>query len=108
MSDDPISNPMSEPEPMDDEEKSGIITKIMTGLALSLGGVLVFQYVLMPRPLMGAMRSARLVQETRQQEIQQAIDEQEKPSGVTAPFAASKKPSKNVRAAKPSTGASRE
>jgi hypothetical protein len=101
-------NSMGHPEPMDDEEGSDIITKIMAGLTIGLGGLLVFHYLLMPTRITGASYSSRLIREARQQEIQQAIGEQAKKPFVDAAAAVAARPSKRVPADSPADAKNHE
>jgi len=71
--DENVNQPIGEPQPIDPRQGRKIL-KRMTGIVtITVGGLVAFAQLLAPTRLSGASRSARLLWQQRQKEIQEII-----------------------------------
>ncbi len=71
--DENVSQPIGEAKPIDPRQWQKILKRVGAIVGVAIGGVAAFPFLLAPTRLAGASRSARLLWQNRQKEINETI-----------------------------------
>ena len=76
------NHPIGDPQPIDPRQGRKILKRTAGVVTVVVGGLVAFAQILAPTRLSGASRSARLLWQQRQKEIQETIAAETKPAST--------------------------